>query len=65
MRLAKFDRDQVKPGDMLHLADFQRVELRFKSMARNGDIVASFVYRSPEDPKYVILHQRDVLRVIE
>lgn len=59
--MKKFDRDRVKPGDMLALALFPSSLLRFKGMGHDGQVIATWVNPQPNCPLDVILRQMDVL----
>jgi len=59
MKLEPFDRNKVKAGDRMVMAQFHSVDLIFKFMGHDGDVVATL--DGPGPPRDVIFRQRDVL----
>jgi hypothetical protein len=58
--MLKFNRNTVKPGDLLCLTLDPRRQLRFKFMGSDGVVVATWVDPIPGKPFDAILLQRQV-----
>ena len=59
-----FNRNTVKPGDLLCLTLYPWRKLRFKFMGHEGVVVATWVDPAPGMPQDAILRQKQV-RIVE
>lgn len=59
--MRKFNRDEVKRGDLMVLARDGKTQVRFKMMALDSGVIASWVEPPPGRPLDVIGRQCDFL----